>query len=61
MDVHVLFVHGRVYDAFWGSGWENWTRFLIKGKEVIYIKGQKITNEQKKILLSRVNADETAA
>lgn len=50
----VKHVSGRVYDAFWDTGWENWTRFLVKGKEVIYIKGQKISNDQKKALLQIV-------
>lgn len=52
--VYVKFVGGRVYDAFWGQGWEHWTRFLVKKGEAIYIKGQEITNDDKKVLVANL-------
>ena len=41
-DVLVKHAYGNVYDAFWDNGWLNWTRFLFKKGEVVYIKGQYI-------------------
>jgi hypothetical protein len=57
-EVYVKHVDGRMYDAFWGEGWENWTRFLVKKGEVIYIKGQPINTKDKALLAGVVKANE---
>ena len=50
MNCEIKHAYGRVYDAFWDNGWENWTRFLVADGKVRYIKGVKITKDQQKFL-----------
>lgn len=45
-DVLVKHAYGNVYDAFWDSGWKNWTRFLYRRGEVLYIKGQFVNKQE---------------
>ena len=52
--VYVKHAYERVYDAFWDQGWLNWTRFLFKKGEVIYIKGKTIDADETKILKQTV-------
>lgn len=53
--VLVKHAYNRVYDAFWGNGWMNWTRFLVKkGTEVLFIKGTPIDKDDKKLLLKNL-------
>jgi hypothetical protein len=57
-DVLVKHVYGRVFDAFWGSGWNAWTRFLIKNGKAQYIKGKSINKEDAAQLEAAVQANE---
>jgi hypothetical protein len=54
-DVLVKYAYGdKVYDAFWGSGWKSWTRFLYRGGKVIYIKGKAVDAAELAILTNVV-------
>lgn len=52
----VVHAFGRVYDAFKGEGWENWTRFMaVKNNQktvFMHVSGAPIDKE----LFDRLNA-----
>jgi hypothetical protein len=41
----------NVYDCFFGTGWDGWTRVVVKKtKEVIPIKGRKLSDDELSIV-----------
>lgn len=38
--------HTPFIDVFTGDGWESWSRYIKKKKELIFIKGIKLSNAQ---------------
>jgi len=38
MSIKIIKVNGRVYDVFFGEGWENWSR-IVSGKTYCHVVG----------------------
>ena len=45
MNFEIRSMEGGVVDVFTGTGWSNWSRFLIKDNKITLIKGQPVSKE----------------
>ena len=48
------FLDNRTVDVFFGKGWDHWSRFEKRGKNLVHVAGARITYQQYGVLLKEL-------
>jgi hypothetical protein len=54
MSFEIRYVGKGLVDVFTGKGWNNWSRFELKDRKIVLVKGQPVSKEVYKQLWSEL-------
>ena len=49
----VLHINNKLFDIFFGQGWENWARFVLDRGKLVQVNGVEVPKNIKTFLVKR--------